>query len=64
MKELDLMLEGFLLQHEAAISDGAWPELESLLTHEDDKLWDWLQGRAVPDDTALQQLVSAIQQRT
>jgi len=40
MKELDVLLERFIANQEAAIGQGAWPELESLLALEDDRLWD------------------------
>ena len=43
MKELDVLLEGFLDQHHQELSEGGWPELESLLQNEDDRLWDWVQ---------------------
>jgi antitoxin CptB len=42
MKELDIMLERFVDRNISELSHGAWPELESLLQHEDDQLWDWL----------------------
>ena len=46
MKELDVLLEGFLDQHQQELSVGGWPELESLLQNEDDRLWDWVQQPA------------------
>ena len=48
MKELDVLLERFLVRQANALRDGRWPELEALLDTEDDCLWDWLQGRAAP----------------
>ncbi len=45
MRELEILLEGFLRREEAAILDGVWPEFEALLACEDDRLWDWFQGR-------------------
>lgn len=45
MRELEILIENFLRREEAALSDGAWPELEALLACEDDQLWDWFQGR-------------------
>ena len=41
MKELDVLLEHFLVRHREALEAGAWPELEALLQSEDDVLWDW-----------------------
>lgn len=42
MKELDLLLERFISANESQLAEGAWPELESLLNIEEDKLWDWV----------------------
>lgn len=44
MKELDLLLERFIEQNDAALTAGHWPELEALLETEDDLLWEWLQN--------------------
>lgn len=60
MKELDLMLEGFILQHAGEISAGGWPQLEALLASEDDQLWGWLQGRTQHPDSSLQPLINLI----
>jgi succinate dehydrogenase flavin-adding protein (antitoxin of CptAB toxin-antitoxin module) len=61
MKELDLLLEAFVAQQTAALADGAWPEFEPLLSCEDDQLWDWFQGRPVPNEyQQLQPLIKAI----
>lgn len=48
MKELDVLLESFVAAESTALADGAWPEFEDLLGTEDDRLWDWLQGRGEP----------------
>jgi antitoxin CptB len=45
MRELEILIENFLRREAAALSDGAWPELEALLACEDDQLWAWFQGR-------------------
>ncbi len=60
MKELDLLLEGFIARESAALSDGAWPEFEALLSCEDDRLWDWLQGHADDESRQFQTLIDAI----
>jgi antitoxin CptB len=44
MKELDILLEAFLAEHQPELEQGAYPELESLLREEDDRLWDWIQS--------------------
>ena len=49
MKELDILLEQFLADHETALNRGEWSELEQLLSTEDDVLWDWVQD---PDHAA------------
>ena len=46
MKELDVLLEHFLVVHRVALAEGQWPELELLLQAEDDVLWDGLQNPA------------------
>ena len=46
MKELDVMLEGFLQRQAAVLEEGGWPELETLLNIEDDRLWEWLRDPA------------------
>ena len=60
MRELEILLERFLLREEAALSGGGWPAFEALLDSEDDQLWDWFQGKAAPDDPRLQELVDTI----
>ena len=50
MKELDVLLEAFLQNHQAELENGSFPELEEFLASEDDLLWDTLQGRSVPPD--------------
>ncbi len=42
MRELDVLLEHFVACNTAALQAGQWPELESLLALEDDRLWDIL----------------------
>jgi succinate dehydrogenase flavin-adding protein (antitoxin of CptAB toxin-antitoxin module) len=44
MKELDVLLKGFIDSNHERLERGGWPELESLLRVEDDVLWDWLQN--------------------
>ncbi len=43
MKELDVLLESFLEQNQQALESGSWPELEALLSSEDDVFWTWIQ---------------------
>ena len=60
MKEIDLLLERFVSAQAEALARGEWPALEALLDEEDDRLWDWLQGRAVPPEPAQRELVEAM----
>ena len=39
MKELDVLLEGFLRHNRESLINGGFPELEDLLSWEDDRLW-------------------------
>ena len=60
MKELDILLERFIEDHEAALSGGAWPELEQLLETEDDVLWDWFQDPSKPGAAEFRSLLKQI----
>ena len=60
MKELDLLLERFIERHREGLSTGRWPELESLLETEDDRLWDWLQDPSAPDACGYRELLEWI----
>ena len=60
MRELEIMLEGFLAREEGPLSDGQWPEFEALLACEDDRLWDWFQGHDDPESTPFQSLIESI----
>ena len=60
MKELDLLLEAFLRQESSSLADGAWPEIEALLACEDDRLWDWFQGRTDAQSATWSDLIDHI----
>jgi len=64
MKELDVLLENFLAGSEHELGNGAWPEFESLLQVEDDRIWDWLQTPGRPDARCYQHLLSKIRHGT
>ena len=49
MKELDVLLDAFVRKNADILMLGNWPELEALLSQEDDVLWDWIQN---PDHSA------------
>lgn len=60
MRELEILLERFLLRESGALMDGAWPEFEALLDCEDDRLWDWFQGHSDAESEPFDKLIAAI----
>jgi succinate dehydrogenase flavin-adding protein (antitoxin of CptAB toxin-antitoxin module) len=44
MKELDILLEAFIIRESLALLQGTWPEFEALLRLEDDRLWDFIRN--------------------
>ena len=60
MKELDVLLEAFLVEQARPLAEGDWPELEELLRLEDDVLFDWVSGRDLPADPALLKLIDVL----
>ena len=60
MKELDILLENFLDQHLHELNEGCWPEFESLLQQEDDRLWDWVQQPACEPASAYRAVLEEI----
>ena len=60
MKELDVLLEAFLVKQAGPLAEGVWPELEELLRLEDDVLFDWVSGRDLPSDPAIIKLINAL----
>lgn len=60
MKELDVLLEAFLVKQADPLFEGAWPELEGLLSLEDDVLFDWVSGRNLPSDPAVLKLMKTL----
>ncbi len=64
MKELDVLLQKFLTEHEKQLIEGAWPELEDFLQCEDDRMWLWLQHPDKPDGARFHQLLCDIRYGT
>jgi len=60
MKELDVLFEQFLQQQQESLLNGSWPNFESLLKHEDDQLWDWLQQPSCEQAAPYRDLLEAI----
>lgn len=60
MRELEILIEDFLLREREALAGGAWPELEALLSCEDDRLWDWFQGRFDEESAPYRPLIDAL----
>lgn len=51
MKEMDIMLGGYVEKHVAAMNDSELDELEVFLQHHDQDLFSWFIGtRPVPDE--------------
>ena len=60
MKELDILLDGFITQQVEALSHGEWPEFETLLATEDDVLWDWMQNPESAQPPTLRPIIHEI----
>jgi antitoxin CptB len=60
MKELDVLFEAFFAQQSELLIAGHWPQLEELLSQEDDVLFDWVSGRNMPTDSAILELIKYI----
>jgi len=60
MKELDVLLEAFMVKQTPSLLAGGWPELERLLDAEDDVLFDWISGRNLPADPAMLELIKCL----
>lgn len=60
MKELDVLLEAFLIQQATALKEGKWPVLEEFLAQEDDVLFDWISGRDLPVNNELVMLIDQL----
>jgi len=62
MRELDQLLTRYLDRRWADADAAERGEFERLLATEDDALWRWCMGRAVPPDEGLQRIVQRILQ--
>jgi antitoxin CptB len=60
MKELDVLFEAFFARQAESLHAGEWPELEGLLSQEDDVLFDWISGRNLPTDPNMLNLIRTI----
>jgi antitoxin CptB len=60
MKELDVLFEAFLDKQAESLLAGNWPQLEQLLSQEDDVLFDWISGRDLPADPEVLMLIKAV----
>ena len=60
MKELDILLERFIDNHQESLADGSWPEFEALLRTEDDLLCDWFQDSSNPAASRYRELLEQI----
>ena len=62
MKELDILLERFVTDHEEALAKGEWPNFEELLKLEDDLLWNCMRDPDQPELAVFSELAAAIRQ--
>ena len=60
MKELDVLFEAFFDQQTDSLLAGEWPQLEAILSQEDDVLFDWVSGRNLPDEPEVLFLIKKI----
>ena len=60
MRELDLLLQGFLEQCHEHLDATTLEHFETLLRYPDAVLLEWLMGRQVPSDREVAQLVRQI----
>jgi antitoxin CptB len=60
MKEMDLILEAFIERQRKPLLDGAWPQFEAFLDEDDNHVWNWLQGKAVPERADYRTLLDCI----
>ena len=60
MLELELKLVPFVRDHYASLSPGEQRTYENMLEEEDWQLFDWLQGREVPEDALTKTVVDKI----
>ena len=60
MLELELKLVPFVRDHYHELDDAERATYEALLAEEDWQLFDWLQGRQVPEDPLTKQVVDKI----
>lgn len=60
MRELDLILQGYLERHADDLDDTSRATFEALLAVPDPELYGWLTGRDAPADAALRRLVDEL----
>jgi antitoxin CptB len=64
MRELDLLLQGFLRQQRDRLDTDRQACFETLLNYPDAVLLEWLMGRQIPSDREVAQLVRNIRNST
>ena len=60
MRELDLLLQGFLRQRRDGLDAVSQARFETLLNYPDAVLLEWLLGRQIPSDREVAELVRDI----
>jgi antitoxin CptB len=62
MREMDMLLERWLDRHYQQAAAETQASFTALLGTEDDLLWDWLMGKAVPEHAATAALITHIRE--
>lgn len=63
MRELDVLLGGWLDNHWTGAPVGERMAFQRLTECEDDQIWSWIMGRGFPDDPDLQRMVELLRGR-
>jgi antitoxin CptB len=60
MRELDVVLSGFLDARYAGLTESSQRAFQKLLDQNDPEIWSWLMGASEPGDEMLRDIVATI----
>ncbi len=60
MRELDVVLSGFLDTRYAELTESLQQAFQTLLDQNDPEIWSWLLGTSEPEDEALRDIIAVI----